>query len=262
MQTKNLLYGAALLALSACGSPQGVPQATSDLDIYGGKKVTQQDEVARFTVVLQQNNQTVCTGVLVSDRLVATAAHCFYLLKSSQGVSVGFGLKAKGATSVPVANFVAHEDFDAQAGQMGGIDRPVNDVGLIRLAKDAPEGYEPIAVLGPEDSLQIGEKVILAGYGKTDVPSGWFGTVLGELYQVETELALEAPQAKEVWFGNTPGKSACNGDSGGPAVVRRGQELKLLGVTSRGRDCKSEVIYTDLRFFDGWLAQAAEKLGS
>ena len=58
------------------------------------------------------------------------------------------------------------------------------------------------------------------------------------MYQVEAELVIEATKAKEVWVGNTPGKAACNGDSGGPALVKR-SGVETLGVTSRGRDCKS-----------------------
>lgn len=261
MQTKNLLCGAALLALTACGQQSNAPLSKSETKIYGGKKVAVSDELAQFTVVLLQNNRPLCTGVLISPRLVVTAGHCFYLSNAGKSVTIGFGTKAKETEQVKVANFVAHEDFDAKAGQLGGTDLPVNDIALIRMESDAPQGFVPVPVLTQDDTLTVGEPVTLAGFGKTDVKSGWFGTVLGELYQVDTELTLEATAAKEVWLGNTPGKSACNGDSGGPALVKRPDGLKLLGVTSRGRDCKSEVIYTDLRFFGPWMAKAAASMG-
>lgn len=253
-----LSLSAAVLALTACGGAgDGEKQSASDLKIYGGAKVAAEDEVAPYTVVLLQNNAPVCTGALIAPRLVVSAAHCAALIKKNRPAYIGFGLKAKEAKLVAVQNFVAHENFDAAAGSLGGKDVPVNDVGLIQLADDAPEGYAPVKLLGRSDSLRTGEPVVLAGFGKTDKKSGWFGTVLGELFQVETEVLEEAPLAKEVWFGNTPGKSACNGDSGGPALVRRQQELRLLGVTSRGRDCKSEVIYTDLRYFQDWIQRTA-----
>ena len=257
MLTKNLLVGTAFLGLIACGQGPVSPKAESELKIYGGSKVGAQEEIARYTVVLLQNNNPVCTGVLVAPRLVLTAAHCYYLANSGRGISIGFGLKAKSTEEVAVKRFVPHEAFDLKAGQAGGTEQVVNDISLIELAADAPAGYTPVGVLGRNDELKSGEKVVLAGFGKTDVSTGLFGwgKVLGELYKVETEVVLESAASKEVWLGNTPGKSACNGDSGGPALVQRENGMKLLGLTSRGRDCKSEVIYTDVRYFRDWIAQ-------
>ncbi len=261
MIAKTIIFSAAVLAVSACGRSGDNGTDASDLKIYGGAKVEQNDEVAKYTVVLLQNNQPLCSGVLIAPRLVVTAAHCRLGIKSGRPAYVGFGLKAKNAELVQMKNFIAHEAFDAAAGVQGSKDVEVNDVGLIQLAEDAPAAYEPVQVLSRSDSLTLSEPVTLAGFGKTDKKSGWFGTIVGELYQVDTKLIEEAPNAKEVWLGDSPGKSSCNGDSGGPALVERQGSLKLLGVTSRGRDCKSEVIYTDLRYFREWIRQTAATFG-
>lgn len=255
MLTKNFLLSTAFLGIIACGQGPHSPQAESELKIYGGNKVNAQDEIARYTVVLLQNNRPVCTGVLVAPRLVLTAAHCYYLSNPSQGMTIGFGLKAQDTDQIPVARFVPHEGFDMKAGQAGGTETVVNDISLIELSADAPDGYTPVAIMGKDEALRPQEKVVLAGYGKTDVSTGLFGwgKVLGELYKVETGVVLESAASKEVWLGTTPGKSACNGDSGGPALVKRENGMKLLGLTSRGRDCKSEVIYTDVRYFRDWI---------
>lgn len=248
----------ALLVCMSCGS-----QTDSKLSIYGGEKVVNTDEISKYTVVLAQNNRTVCTGALVAKEWVVTAAHCYFLVKQNAPLEIGFGLKVKDSIKVQAKGFLPHPGYDAAAGKLGSTEVLVNDVGLIKLSEPAPEGFEPVGILGSRESVSVGESVTLAGFGKNDASGGfasWFGGNAGELYQVETELVIEATKAKEIWVGNTPGKAACNGDSGGPALVARSGKLKLLGVTSRGRDCKSEVIYSDLRGFETWLKEAANRL--
>ena len=66
------------------------------------------------------------------------------------------------------------------------------------------------------------------------------------------------PQVKELEFGEKAYKSACMGDSGGPAFVRRNNKLVLVGVTSRGSSrCDSTGIYTDVRYFGDWISRQA-----
>lgn len=256
---KGLICSLSLLGLVACGKGPDIHTPASELKIYGGTKVTADEAVAKFTVVLMQSKGTVCSGVLIAPRLVLTAGHCYFLVDSHKPIYVGFGLKDKDVKKVQVAHFAPNDKFDAAAGKLGGIDIEVNDISLIELAEDAPTGYAPLPMLQSSDVLSVGEPIVLAGFGKTDVKTGFFGlsTVVGELYEVSTELLLEASAAKEVWMGNVPGKGACNGDSGGPALVVRDGEFKLLGVTSRGRNCRSEYIYTDVRYFQDWIQETA-----
>ena len=57
---KRLALAPLLFSLS-CGSGE-----TSDVSIYGGEKVVNTDEVSSATVVLSQNDRTVCTGALIA----------------------------------------------------------------------------------------------------------------------------------------------------------------------------------------------------
>ncbi|MES2744662.1 MAG: trypsin-like serine protease [Bdellovibrionota bacterium] len=250
MKSKSFLALSLItLALSACGSQS----SDSSAKIVGGTAVTANNEIAKSTVIMMQNGKTVCSGVLIAPRLVVSAAHCYYLLNKNKPVTIGFGLSEKKVKQVLVEAFVPNAAYDAAAGTQGSTVIPVNDISVLALAEDAPAGYEPVRMLTESDDVDVGETVTLAGFGKTDIKSGWFGTLSGVLYEVDTRVVTLAPQSKEVWLEADAGKGACNGDSGGPAFVRVGGELRLLGVTSRARECKFDFIYTDLRYFQKWI---------
>jgi secreted trypsin-like serine protease len=244
-----LALGLLALTLAACGTEH----SDSSQKIYGGTAVSAGDDVYKSTVIMMQSNKTVCSGVLIAPRLVVSAAHCYFLINKSRPVTIGFGLNEKDAKQIPVKAFIPNADYDAEVGLLGSTEIPVNDVSLLVLSEDAPKGFAPVRMLGLEDGLKVGETVTLAGFGKTNIKAGWFSTINGALYEVDTRLLTLAPQSKEVWLEADEGKGACNGDSGGPAFVRVGGELRLLGVTSRARECKVDFIYTDLRYFQTWI---------
>ena len=154
-------------------------------------------------------------------------------------------------------NWGTNDNFDRDAMESEEATSPVNDIAMIRFAGTPPEGTQPIAMMGESDPLTIGETLTLAGFGKTGahVSDG------GLLLKVNTLLTGVSEQAKEIEFGGRPGQSACNGDSGGPAFVKRGGSLKLVGVTSRGSQaCDERGIYTDVRQFRAWIDAAIDNL--
>ena len=165
-----------------------------------------------------------------------------------------------GSSSTPVAwrlasDYVVNNAFDSSsAGQMHPLHAP-HDIALVTLSEDAPAGYVPMPMLTGADALVIGEPLILAGFGLTDVE----GAGPGQLRQVTTTLVGVWPAVGEIEYGDTPGKSACSGDSGGPAFVVRGGAIKLVGVTSRGLvGCGGGGVYTDVRSHQKWLEQAEQ----
>jgi len=120
------------------------------------------------------------------------------------------------------------------------------------------------APLGVEN-VNKGDALVLAGFGRT----GFFESSRKiQLRAVETVFQQVFPASLEFTFGPTPGKSACRGDSGGPAYVfdELSQNLLLLGVTSRGKSgrvdsmdrpvgCVGEGFYTDVRQYHDWLRE-------
>ena len=252
----KLLFLLTIIALSGCGK---VPASTSDTKIVGGTKVTTTDPIIKSTVALvMPDGFQFCTGSLIAPRVVVTASHCLADYTETK-LYVAFGPTAKPgyfatARLRTATRLVVNPNFDTAAMDADVATSPPNDVALVLLSADAPAGYAAVPMLGLTDTITAGETLTLAGFGLTS----YLATSAGVLRKVDVKMTAVDTVAKEVEFGDTPGKSACMGDSGGPAFVKRAGKLKLLGVTSRGSShCDSSGIYTDLRYFRSWLSATA-----
>jgi hypothetical protein len=171
-----------------------------------------------------------CSGVLVSEDVILTSAHC--LERRMDGVIVAeHPLGVTGCKSHP-----AYKDRQARY-----------DVGLCRLQTPAPVSPIPLDD-GP--ALAVGTDVLLAGFGQ----SGAFAKDGGILRVVETKVADVSSDALHV---GTDAETACLGDSGGPVLVRREEGLRVAAVVhgTVGAICASaaEAVPTSAR--DGWIAE-------
>jgi secreted trypsin-like serine protease len=209
-----------------------------------------------------------CTGTLIGLRTVLTAAHCFVDAANSNGATldewrqksrVGFGLQvtaeeASGQVQlIRIRNVAVHPDY--QADSVNDAARiPMPDVAVLTLEESAPRGYIPAALVEDKGSLVRGLKLILAGYGLTD---GRRQIKATELRKVEVQV--EDPEFSPVQFIYRvfSRKTACSGDSGGPAYIVRGGRLAVIGVTSWGDQTCSQIgAYTSVPALAGWIRSA------
>lgn len=247
----------------AAGCGHAVPTA-SQVKIVGGSLVTAGDPVAQSTVaLLQPSGWTFCSGTLIDTRHVVTAGHCVAEY-TDDSMFVYFGLDSSQAPSdstdtIAVAKMTAHPQYNQDAMKQEPAQQPPNDISILELSSDAPQGFVPAAILPASDALQIGETLELAGFGLT---SGDSKDTNGLLREVGVPLASIDSASKEISYGpGANGKGSCNGDSGGPAFVQRGGKLVLVGATSRGDEaCTQSGIYTDVRQFTDWLVSEGASL--
>ncbi|KAF9276307.1 hypothetical protein BGZ68_010119 [Mortierella alpina] len=109
-----------------------------------------------------------------------------------------------------------------------------NDIGLVFLPRKVPGPYPQIS----GDYPQLDSKIIAAGFGDIDNN----GTRTDVLRKVELIVDEKSTcQVYDPYFlgdtqfctKDTP-QSVCYGDSGGPLFVGENENIKIVGITSRG----------------------------
>jgi secreted trypsin-like serine protease len=140
-----------------------------------------------------------------------------------------------------------------------GSSGPHGDIAVLLLAEPLDIAPRPIAEPG---ALTGASSVRLVGYGNTDFQGR---TGYGRRRVVDVPLAGNLPgygaDPKTEFVAGAPAldRDSCNGDSGGPAYVRVGDEWLLAGATSRATDnavrpCGDGGIYTLVGAYAEWIA--------
>ncbi|KYG70494.1 serine protease [Bdellovibrio bacteriovorus] len=250
------------LALTACSpqaSNQGEIQTTGE-GIIGGKVVEAGDKIQESIVAVYDAVEgQLCTGSLLPNNLVLTAAHC--IGTEPEAMYVFFGTEVNKFAVRRQVDKVAisslwetrqYEDFDT------------GDIALMHFQGEVPAGYKPATFLSETNKklLKKGAKVVLAGYGITD---GVTGDGAGTLRVTSVKIADPKFSLTEVKLDQTGGTGACHGDSGGPAYIEVKGKYYLWGVTSRGvedaeNDCSKYSAYTSALAHKVWLNRMANKL--
>lgn len=271
--------------------------------IVGGTVVSSADPLSKSIVGLYIKNRVTqeietCTGSLLPNNLVLTAAHCVSDLDGAVDVVVIF------APNIDLKSFVLSQtrrvDNKVVARWWGAKDHETVDTGdiaLLHYQGTTPKGYVPATVLTDPGTLSDGMQVVLAGYGTTKVTKKPIdvnsfpdligaiqqGIVIcensidlkncfeislegrGPLRQTKVTISEAVYSTSEFSVNQNRGSGSCHGDSGGPAYVVRGGRYYLVGVTSRTindtfSDCSHQAVYTSLPFYANWLKAATNKL--
>lgn len=253
-----------LLALSACTYDSGdrsidVKNKTS---IINGQNVSDIEDYALSTVALVAESEgqlrAFCTGTLVSNNLVVTAAHCTEIFERVQA-KILFGTTiptdVNDARVVDIEEALSNKDFgvDKDTGLTKG------DVAVIKLVGGAPEGYKPVPVLESVSGIKTGDAISLIGWGRMSETER---TTTTNLQKTVVEVAQVRDD--EIVTDQTRGTGACNGDSGGPAYIETSKGLVLAGATrgpDRGYvDCHHYGNYTLLVNYKDFLNYAAQAM--
>ncbi|MBO9666150.1 MAG: trypsin-like serine protease [Bdellovibrio sp.] len=296
------------LTLGACSSNSNIFDNTlglSDYAIIGGKGLTSKDDISKSIVGIYIHNKEtkdieICTGSLLPNNLVITAAHCVSDSVGELDIALIFNTNMDMKNiKMEQVRYVDKKSITTWWGAGGHEEIDTGDIALLHFNGDVPAGYTPATILGSADALQDGAPVILAGYGvnkvrKTAIDENTYpdlinavqlGTVVcennqnlencyeitksgeGTLRQVDVTIANAKFSSSEITVDQTNGKGACQGDSGGPAYILSGGRYYLWGVTSRGiddqfNDCSVRAAYTNIPFFATWLRRAAAKLST
>uniref|UniRef100_A0A1Y9H2L2 Peptidase S1 domain-containing protein n=1 Tax=Anopheles dirus TaxID=7168 RepID=A0A1Y9H2L2_9DIPT len=263
--------GLALLDLEGCGP------YTEDRIAFGqDAKLFQYPWMA---LLMTRESEFLCGGTLIADRYVLTAAHCF---KERNIAKVRLGefdlskpidcdkrgeLCADPPQDIAVEQAITHEDYSSR--------RKVNDIALIRLAKNAVlnDNVHPIclpvnAAMSTKQSLYF-----VAGWGTTEnnMPSNkLLFTKLNLLPNSECKTRLQ-PFERDIQLYGTQMCAMglnltdnCTGDSGGPLKsISINARYVQYGIVSYGlRTCgrsSAPGVYTRVENYIDWILQHLEE---
>lgn len=175
---------------------------------------------------------TICSGTLVSDRVVLTAAHCLEDVGPPALVTVRFGDDIYGPhTDYAVERYGVHPMYCGSDPEVCRVD--IWDFAYVVLAEPVV-GVTPARPLVTQEAwdeaMVVDGQVTLVGFGESEKPLG------GIKREVEAPIVRFSASGLEFQAGGM-GLDTCRGDSGGPAFVRLAAgETLLAGVTSRGFD--------------------------
>lgn len=226
--------------------------------IIGGTDVLWADKINESIVgVYDDAGGQLCTGTLVAQNIVLTAAHCIgydhdamYIVFDNLISPLSKMAKAERIEESPYYRGRRFEKTDR------------NDLALIRFTTPLPKGYKPARFLSGPQNIANGTSVYIAGYGYNDAAKE---SGQGTLRKTTVKIINAAFGTSEVLVNQTEGSGACHGDSGGPAFIKIKDEYFLWGVTSRGVEdekqlCNTYAAYTNLFAHQVWINRMVTKL--
>jgi secreted trypsin-like serine protease len=220
------------------------------------------ENISRTIVTIIGSRGTFCTGSLIAQDLVLTAAHCVLPGADYKVIIPGETpprlLDVKRAASHPqfnVQNILAH--------------RASADVALLQLAAPLPMSKAPAPLGAPVIPIEAGSRFTIAGVGVTKRGDGKTGgTIRGaDLAATGKPGTLQIRLADPLTNNTSEGLGACTGDSGAPAFEMQGGRAVVVGVVSwstgpnNSDGCGGLTGVTPLTLYREWILRTARGWG-
>lgn len=230
MKTNLYVLSFIVLCLTACGysgSHENIDAPTEA--IIGGQETPKEHMTSRYLALIHDKlTDSYCTAMLIRKNVLLTAGHC--IKSSPDQLTVAFGNRPLAGQYVmrQAAKVLVHPEYKNH-----NVNR--NDIALVVLKENAPAGYEPLAIPNESFKFEPGMKFTASGYGRiTGIldPTGRDTQGSGYLRHVELEVEIFSDDENQFYVDQSEGKGICNGDSGGPAMMRYKGRDYAVGVAS------------------------------
>ena len=188
--------------------------------------------------IVRSDGRVQCSGTLIAERVVLTAAHCS-VDDAPAAYRVVFGAQVGAAASTVI------EILDGRASpQWNGTE--VADVAVLLLAEPPPVAAVARAQGAPPSSLR------LVGFGDTA------GGAMDGGRKREGTAMVTSSSAEGLMLAMGPALP-CNGDSGGPALSAAGEIVAVISRGDAGCTMYAKAARTDANraFIDEYIADTA-----
>jgi hypothetical protein len=263
---RGLGLGAGLLGSVLTGALAGLMPAPAAA-VINGATTRDPDGARSFVVRIESTEGEICSGTLIAQDLVLTAAHCVMRPAGYTIISVDRGFRQR-RTQVIAATM--HPDFVPGTTPE---DQPGVDLALLKLEAPLGADYVPLDPRGA-GSIDTGAVVDIAGFGVVAENRRDTARTLrlahlvsiGSL-QVANRVTVVADRRR---MAETSGAGACLGDSGGPILVGGSGGYRIVGVVSwssgalqqgaRRTACGGFTAVTPVAEHTGWIATRSAEL--
>lgn len=208
-------------------------------------------------VVYIDANGAICTGSVISPRVILTGGHCIFrqetytfVDKTKSHVYLGSSQRASQFHAGAIKKFFVPEKYDPDLSSCYG------DVGLIELAEPIPSSIKPVALANDATEMPADTTLTVVGWGRMEngmLPSNLMSTTGSVMPTAECKRVHEALFDYElsddhfcVGVPQDTMQTTCGGDSGGPYLITNpGEEDPVqVGGTSFGPsgDCGAKMV--------------------
>ncbi|KAH8397804.1 hypothetical protein KR222_002159, partial [Zaprionus bogoriensis] len=244
---------ATMLAASALAAP-GTPHGR----IVGGVDAT----LGQFPhqISLRQSGSHICGGSIIARDVILTAGHCVstqldngtleYTPANLLSIRAGSLDRFSGGMLIDVDEVVVHEEYSSFW----------NDVALLKLKQPLIYSSQISAIPLASEETPAGSAVIVSGWGRLvtggDVPRHLQWNTLSSISKRSCGLAIAVYRDNMLCLAHESGNGACNGDSGGPAILN-GEIVGIAGFVVGGCGSANPDGYAKVFYHRDWIIKNA-----